>query len=86
MAYIYNEEKHAPFELPEMKPLSEREQAIELIALGNSGRIIEKFHYENNGIVSCYVKFKDDPMLVDFSDEFTMAFGDCVLGNYRVVK
>lgn len=77
-------------ELPEMKGLSEREQALMWIVKGNPSRIISHFHYEgtaNSFFFECYCIFADEPgTVVDFSDEFTMAFGDCVLGKYRVAK
>lgn len=74
-------------ELPEIKSLTEREQALMLIVKGNPDSMITHLHYENSGdFVCCYCIFEHEPStVVDFSDEFTLAFGSCVLGNYRAV-
>lgn len=71
----------------EMDALTEREQAIMYITLGNPGKQITEFHYsvDENGIISCFSRFDGDAKYCDWRAEFQMAFGDFVLGNYRVI-
>jgi hypothetical protein len=64
-------------ELPEIKPITEREQALMWVMKGNHGSVVTNFYYNNVGdSVCCYCIFEHEPtVVVDFSGEFTYTWG-----------
>ncbi len=65
-----------PKELPTLQSLSEREEALICISLGNPGLVTEYFYYEilESGHRVCYSKFRGLDYIDDWSEEFTCAF------------